>query len=62
MNRGCGPDGVPAEVLRAGGGALAVRASEAFAVVVGSEVWPACWAGGRVQEVHKGKGPLRLRD
>ncbi|CAK0788322.1 unnamed protein product, partial [Prorocentrum cordatum] len=56
-NRGTGRDGISAEVLRAGGGAMAVKLSELYQCVVDSEVWPTAWPGSRVVGVHKRKGP-----
>ncbi|CAK0793243.1 unnamed protein product, partial [Prorocentrum cordatum] len=61
-NRGAGRDGVAAEVLRAGGGAVASTLSEVYGCVVSSEVWPSAWAGSRVVEVHKRKGSKHICD
>ena len=61
-NRGAGRDGIAAEVLRAGGGAVASKLSEVYGCVVSSEVWPSAWAGSRVVEVHKKKGSKHICD
>ena len=54
--KGVGPDGIPAELLKAGGGAMAVKVSEVYARVAADERWPLAWTGGRINDIFKGKG------
>ena len=61
-NKGTGPDGVPSEVLQAGGDALAVKTADAYCRVALHERWPVAWSGGRIVEVHKNKGPADICD
>jgi len=56
-NKGVGSDGIPGEVLRAGGDNAVSIAAPLFDDVITSEVWPVQWTGGRLAEVHKAKGP-----
>jgi len=55
-NRGMGRDGVPAEVLHAGGEVLARKLTPLYRRIADEERWPARWAGGRLAEVFKNKG------
>ena len=49
-------DGIPAELLVAGGAATAVRYSEVNARVLKCLSWPTQWRGGRMVPVYKRKG------
>jgi len=55
-NRGMGSDGLPAEVLQAGGTPLVRRLTPLYRRVADEERWPVRWAGGRLAEVFKNKG------
>ena len=55
-NKGVGLDGIPAELLKAGGSALACKYSEVNARVSQNHSWPSQWRGGRIANVHKKKG------
>ncbi|CAK0811430.1 unnamed protein product [Prorocentrum cordatum] len=57
-NKGVGRDGVPAGLLVAGGKALATPLAALYQEIVDTERWPVHWAGGRMQNVHKRKGPF----
>ena len=47
---------MPAELLKAGGGATAVQYSKLYGRVVENEQWPKVWAGGRIVDIYKRKG------
>ena len=55
-NRGVGVDDIPAELLQAGEGAMAVKVSEVYTRVKDEEQWPTAWAGGRIVDIFKKKG------
>ena len=55
-NRGVGVDDIPAELLQAGEGAMAVKVSEVCTRVKEEEQWPATWAGGRIVDIFKKNG------
>ena len=57
-NKGCGRDGLPVEVLLAGGEALYAPVATLYNRLTALEDWPVAWTGGRMQEVHKKKGAL----
>ena len=48
-NKGLGPDQIPAELLKAGGSALACKYSEINTRVAADHAWPSQWRGGRVK-------------
>ena len=56
LHKGCGPDGIPADLLRLGGWKLACCISRVCAVMHLEETWPHQWRGGRQVELYKGKG------
>ena len=55
-NKGVGRDEVPAELLVAGGSAIAVKTSEIYQRVADSEQWVTAWCGGKIVDVYKRKG------
>ena len=55
-NKGVGPDLIPAELLKAGGSAAAVRYSEVSRRIEMNASWPSQWRGGRIVDLYKGKG------
>ena len=55
-DKAVGNDLIPAEALKAGGSALAIKLFEIFHRVHSSEQWPVKWKGGRIVDVFKGKG------
>ncbi|CAK0827212.1 unnamed protein product [Prorocentrum cordatum] len=55
-NKGCGYDGIPAELLRAGSAAVACKCADVNRRVVANASWPVQWRGGLMQEVFKRKG------
>ena len=57
-----GPDEVPAELLKAGGDALAVRVHALIDRVVTSQRWPWRWKGGRIATLWKKKGDYQVCD
>ena len=61
-NKGTGPDGIPAEVLKAGGAAVAVKQTELQNRVGAYGEWPRQWQGGRCVPIHKQKGPKDVCD
>ena len=54
-NKGVGLDEIPAELLKAGGGALACKYSEVNARVAANYSWPSQWRGGRLSSLYKQK-------
>ena len=58
-NKGVGRDGVPAELLVAGGPHLHSMLAEVYQEIVDGERWPVQWTGGRMQNVYKNKGPMQ---
>ena len=54
-NKGIGPDGIPAELLQAGGAAAAVKYSELNVRIASTHTWPVAWKGGELVNVWKGK-------
>ena len=56
-NKGTGRDGLPAEVLVAAGAVLEAPAAMVYNSLTEHEDWPVAWTGGRMQEIHKKKGP-----
>ena len=61
-NCGTGRDGVAAEVLKAGGDALACKLSGVYQCVVDTEDLLTCWSGSKVAKVHKKKGSKAVCD
>jgi len=61
-NKGVGPDGIAAELLKAGASAVAVKQCELQNRAGQHGVWPSQWQGGRCVPIHKGKGPKDLCD
>ena len=57
-----GPDEVPAELLKAGGDALAIRVHALIDRVVTSQRWPWRWKGGRIATLWKKKGDYQVCD
>jgi hypothetical protein len=57
-----GPDEVPAELLKAGGCALAIQVHSLIDRVVTSQRWPWRWKGGRVATLWKKKGDYQICD
>lgn len=55
-HKGLGPDGIPASLLKAGGFALALHASQLAQRIVNEEIWPTSFKGGRLVDLFKGKG------
>jgi DNA-directed RNA polymerase subunit RPC12/RpoP len=55
-NKGVGRDRIPAELLQAGGDAMAVKVFDAYARVAVEERWPLAWTGGRIVDIYKRKG------
>ena len=55
-NKGEGEDLIPAGLLRAGGGGLAVALSSVYAEIINDMCWAVAWTGGRIVDVYKGKG------
>ena len=55
-NKGVGKDGVPAELLQAGGSPLAIMVSAVYQKIVDSEKCPIAWTGGKIVDVYKRKG------
>ena len=51
-DRGVGTGGVSADILIAGGAAMAVKLSDVFRRVTAAEKWPTQWAGSNICEVH----------
>ncbi|CAK0891389.1 unnamed protein product, partial [Prorocentrum cordatum] len=56
-NKGVGRDGVPSELLVAGGDAVNEPLAPIFQDIIDGERWPTSWTGGRMQNVYKKKGP-----
>ena len=54
--KGLGPDGIPCELLKAGGFGMALQLSRLSVRVVDDETWPTAWKGGRLVDLFKGKG------
>ena len=61
-NRGVGRDGIAAELLQAGGLPLATALAPIYQQIIDSEDWPVAWTGGKIVDVHKGKGPKNCCD
>jgi len=61
-NKGVGPDGLPAEVPKAGGSALAVKQCDIQNRAGEYGEWPHQWKSGRCISCHKGKGPIDVCD
>ena len=61
-NKGTGKDDIPAELLQVGSDAAAVKISELYSKIAAQEKWPLSWAGGRMVNVHKRKGPVEECD
>ncbi|CAK0868120.1 unnamed protein product [Prorocentrum cordatum] len=61
-NQGVGIDGVPAEILVAGGGPAATLYASVNERVLQNYQWPLQWCGGLLPHLHKQKGDRRLCD
>ena len=61
-NKGTGYDGIPAELLVAGGSALACKYSAVNLRVKANSSWPSQWRGGRSQNVWKKKADPEIMD
>ena len=57
-----GPDSVPAEILKAGHDAFAVKLFDIVERMIASEVVPIQWRGGRIVDLFKGKGAAACCD
>ena len=57
-----GPDGVHAELLKAGGLAFGTKLFGIVSRLIASEVWPVQWKGGRIVDLFKGKGSAAVCD
>ncbi|CAK0858573.1 unnamed protein product [Prorocentrum cordatum] len=55
--KGVGPDSIPAEFLKAGGGPLAIAHNKLQNRIGERGEWPWQWQGGRCVPILKGKGP-----
>ena len=55
-NKGLGHDNISAELLCAGGSALAIKQAEICQRIVDQESWAVQWKGGRQVDLYKGKG------
>ena len=55
-HRGVGRVEVPAELLQAGGSAIAVKISELYQRVADTEQWVTNWCGGKIVDVYKRNG------
>ena len=55
-DKACGPDGLPAKLLKAGGVALAVAVNRIETQSIEKESVPARWKGGRLVDLYKKKG------
>ena len=55
-NKAVGPDDIPAELLKAGGDALACKFAEVNLRTARGLSWPIQWRGGRLANIHKLKG------
>ena len=61
LRKAVGPDGINAEVLRAGGEAMVIALQSLMAKIWFTEHWPQQWRGGKIKELHK-KGPVEQTD
>ena len=59
-SKGCGYDKLPAEVLQAGGDALACKYSRIDERLLRNASWPIGWRGGRMQGVYKKGDPMTI--
>ena len=57
-----GPDGLAAEVLKAGQAAFGSKVFTVVERLVASEVFPVQWKGGKIVDRHKGKGAAPVCD
>ena len=57
-----GPDGLPAEVIKAGGDVFGIKLFDVVTRIVDSEVFPVQWKGGRIADLFKGKGSATVCD
>ena len=55
-NKAVGPDDIPAELLKAGGDALACKFAEVNQRTARGLSWPIQWRGGRLANIHMLKG------
>ena len=61
-NKGVGPDGIPAELLQAGGAPCAVMYADINCRVAATLQWPVEWCGGDLVHVWKRKGDPAVCD
>ena len=61
-NKGTGPDGIPAELLKAGGAPVAIHLCSIFRRIAHRCVWPIAWQMGEIVNVWKGKGDTKSCD
>ena len=57
-----GPDGLPAEVIKAGGDVFGIKLFDVVTRTVDSEVFPVQWKGGRIADLFKGKSSATVCD
>ena len=55
-NKGVGPDAIPGELLRVGGGPVAVAYGNLNVRISHGEGWPVAWQGGEIVNIFKRKG------
>ena len=55
-NKASGPDGITAELLKAGGEAMVSLLQPLFQCIADSRTVPRAWKGGRLAKLFKGKG------